>query len=292
MRFTTWLLILLPAAGAGTAACSTDTFSDDGGTDAVTDNTSDNVVNGGEGGTDGKVDAPPPRFCETRDASYAFCADFDTPGDAGAGFSQFNQTPPFSFQFEGSRFVTSPAAAEAYAPSDASTGYAWIETPVGLDGGGAHTNMQVDLDIYLPTPATAGAPRTLAFLFGDGIGPPGLQFGLGVQGTGTYWLIAGDGSSSQQLAPQPLTDRWVHVSLFIVLSPTVGTVALTVTDLISTLDAMAPAAAMLSGIATTAVSPAGPYPANLLIGVITPSSAPAGPLTFDYDNVLVTFDNL
>ena len=82
-----WVLVLVSLGGA----CSNDAFVADGGSDSGND-----ILNvGGDGGqTDATADAGmdvivTPRYCQTSTIAInaPFCADFDIPGDAAAGFN-------------------------------------------------------------------------------------------------------------------------------------------------------------------------------------------------------------
>src|SRR5690348_7816362 len=109
MKLKLFLAVAVTLAVA--AACDSDTFtSDAGGDDAGTDV----PPIGGEGGssdgsvTDAKVG--PTRYCDTQDAQ--FCADFDIPGDAGAGFEAPALDGGWALDFQSTLVHSAPDAVE------------------------------------------------------------------------------------------------------------------------------------------------------------------------------------
>jgi hypothetical protein len=265
MRRTTFLLI--PALFW---ACNSDTFTgDDGGPDTG----SDVVVGGGEGGsTDGgsskDVSTTPKRFCQEVDAQ--FCADFDIPNDAGAGFTPPTTTGGWSFTFQKSQVKSSPTAVEIDTAGDAA-GAAIVENPAlapSLDGGPGK-RMVFEADVYLPTPGFTPDP---IFVFRTGALPlKPLTYGLAAH-VG-MWKLAG-GTSPVTLSPQPPTNQWVHVVLGIDINSGGGNV---------TLDIGSSHAATQ---VPTGVDGGTTYPGYVALGSEDPY-LPQNGLTFYVDNVVV-----
>ena len=226
MRLGVFLLVVaLGAAGA----CSNDTFTgDDGGPDTGNDV---GPIGGGDGSTDGAqpdgaVEAGPKRFCDTQDAQ--FCADFDIPGDAGAGFEPAWLDGGWGLDFQSTLASSSPDAVEVDVTSG--PGSAFIQNrhlavPNYVDA--SPTNrIVIEADVYLPTPVFTPDP---VFVFYGGSAPVlGMQFGLAMH-TGVYKLAAwpgGGGSIIGTLSPQPDTNKWVHAILSVDLNASGGTISL------------------------------------------------------------------
>jgi len=220
MRLGVFLLaVALGAAGA----CSNDTFSgDDGGGDTGTDV---GPIGGGDGSADatkidGAVDAGPKRFCETQDAQ--FCADFDIPGDAGAGFPPPDELGEWRIDFQSARAKSTPMAVEYDTSGDA--GGATLLLPGLSPDGSVKSQLVVEADVFLPSPLPA-TPDPI-FVLSAGVYPKSpFVFGLCEQSGA--WALARFGTfSSKPLSPTPATDEWAHARLVIQLSSNSGTVTL------------------------------------------------------------------
>ena len=265
MRRSTFLLV--PALFW---ACNSDTFvGDDGGPDTG----SDVVVGGGEGGSsDGgnlkDVTPTPKRFCQEVDAQ--FCADFDIPEDAGAGFAPPLTSGGWSFAFQDAQAKSSPKAVQIDTAAD-SGGAALIENP-GLSANvanGPAKRMVVELDAYLPSLSFTPDP---IFVFRAGVIPAKpLTYGLAAH-VG-MWKLAG-GTSPVTLSPQPPTDQWVHVVLGIDINSNVGNVTLDIGS--------SHAAAQVP----TGVDGGATYPGYVAVGG-EDQYIPQNAVTFYVDNVVV-----
>ncbi len=259
-------------AALAIAACNADTFTGDdgGGSDTGTDVP---PVGGGDGGTDGasadgKVEAaPPPRFCETIDA--AFCADFDIPGDAGAGFGS-TQSGGWTYAFETDKSVSHPTGVRVDVPGDAG-GVAILNTQLSPVANAAIT---LDLDVLLPPKPFSTTQPLFAFQFGTLSGPT-LMFGLAHEGA--WRLERASTSPGVTLSPQPPEGSWSHMQLVISLNGTAGTVNLFVDQTLS---------ASLGGI-PTAPATTGPFPAALQVGASLFGTVPTTGSTFFYDNAVI-----
>jgi hypothetical protein len=98
------------------------------------------VGDGGEGGGDGE---PGPTFCESLDAQPTFCADFDTPGDAGvaSGWDQLLLGPGASLLLDGVNFQSPPYALQSSVNPD---GFAYLRKTLP----GASSQITVDFRVY------------------------------------------------------------------------------------------------------------------------------------------------
>jgi hypothetical protein len=246
-------------------ACNADTFTDDAGVDAEPDVI---VGGGGDGSSDGGPvkDVVAPRFCQTVDAQ--FCADFDIPDDAGAGFVQSTMGGGYTFDFEGAKTKSSPFALRATPATDAG-GEADLVSVFPLDAG-ITTKATLELDIYLPA-YDGGYTQSSLFAFTLGILASQFQFGL--VHDHNFWRLEDRLSQTGPALSSDLPeDQWVHASLEIVLSAnTSGSVFL----------AVGSATASITGILTM---PSVPLPLSLTVGVRS-DYAPQTPGAFLYDNV-------
>jgi hypothetical protein len=255
-------------------ACNSDSFTDDGGVDAQ----GDNVVSGGDGATgDGSakdVVTKPPHYCETIDAQ--FCADFDIPDNAGAGFGPPNTLGGWTFAFQDASVVSKPVAVRV--DTNTNVGAAFVENPnisQGVSGGGINTKLTVEADVYLP--AAVNTPDPL-FVFRAGVVPAPVQltFGLAVL-TNAWRLVHPLGGSPVLIQPQPPPNAWLHANLSIDLNA--NNVLLVLSDSSSnTYTANMSAATALDG-------GAGNYPGFIHVGADDPYPN-AVSLTFDVDNVV------
>jgi hypothetical protein len=274
MRRSTFLLF-----GILIGACNTDTFTgDDGGTDTGPDVPG---VGGGDGSTDAPSDAgpgkeagPQPRFCQSVDAQ--FCADFDIPNDASAGFQKPPPAGGFTLDFTQNNAKSLPLSLKTSEPGDAA-GSAFLTTVLGATvDAGAATSITLDLDVALP-PITQNATQAL-FVFGIGAASPNYEFGLA--NDGKQWKLENFVTSTgPQLNGPVITGAWSHATLEVALSPTAGTVTLTVTQ--------GSNVAVASMQAITAPG-SGSLPVMLTVGLTT--NGPANqPASFLYDNVVVHY---
>ncbi len=274
MRRSTFLLF-----GILVGACNSDTFSgEDGGTDAQPDVPG---VSGGDGSTDApfegsvKDSGPKPRFCQFIDAQ--FCADFDVPNDAGAGFGPAFTTNGFTLDFQQGTVKSQPLALRSTEPGD-SGGAAYLGTALGVTGdAGASSMVTLDLDIYLPQ-LTVSSSQAL-FAFAIGVGSPNFQFGLATEGKNVWKLENFQTSVGPQLAGSVAPNEWAHANLQILLSSTSGTVTLTVTSSAGTATTVMPT--------ITAPGP-GNIPVLLNVGAQS-NGASVQPGTFFYDNIVVRY---
>ncbi len=270
MKARTWLLFF-----ASLGACNTDTFDSGDGGDASSDSRDEiPPVGGGDGSiTDAKKDVVTviPRFCDNIDA--AFCADFDIPNDAGAGFTPPNVASPYAAFFVASAVPKNkPMSFEVDIPADASGGFANIEA---LPAKFAATAMVVDLDINLPHFTTA-TPAIFAFAFGV---PSPDSARYGIAWVGSEWVLTNGFSGTGYFATQPATGTWVHAQLVITLTVPGNVVA--VVDGQTTTIPVTDTTGTDSG--------AGSYPVRLGLGVVRQNTQPpAAPQTVLYDNVVVT----
>jgi hypothetical protein len=256
-------------------ACNTDSFDGDAGTDASTDS----IVGGGG---DGSADAPekdvfvkPLRYCETVDAQ--FCADFDVPNDAGAGFGM-NATNGWMITFLSDAAAPSkPNAFGSVSPGD-SGGIAALQNlqlASGFDSGLA-SHVTLEMNIFLP----AGLPNTSqpTFAFQLGVIPSPL-FTFGLAHEGPWMLERGTGSGVMQLSPQPATNEWGKLTFSIDLSSSSGAVTLDLVTSAGTSHALLP---------IVTEPDAGPptFPGFLSVGAQSVGPTLVG-ASFLYDNVVV-----
>jgi hypothetical protein len=272
MRFSTCLgVVTLAVLGA----CSTDSFNGNDGGDATSDAVNDNVISGGDGGSgDGHPsDAiTPSRFCD--DVKAAFCADFDIPNDANAGFN-LAFAPPYLVRDEILVVKSAPVSLAVDIPADAAGGIATATAFLP----GATTNpssMTLSLDLYLPA-IENGTPAIFAFEFG--VPPPEARFGLAQ--TGGRWSFMNTPSKAYQFAPSdPPTGKWVHAMLTIPLN----------LNGIATCTIDGNVASALPIDTTGLDGGAGMYTTLLQLGVSRPNTMPPGttPQSVRYDNVVIT----
>ena len=194
-------------------ACNADTFTDDGGTDAEPDSV---VVGGGDGSVvdaPGKdiVVGPAKHFCDFQDAQ--FCADFDIPGDAGAGFGPPNLQGGWLLTFQNQQtWDASPMAVSVVTAGDAA-GAATIDNPNLAKSGTAPSTL-----ISSRRTSISGAPGFVPdpiSVFRAGVSPdPQLTFGLAMHSN--QWKLARRaGGSPVALTPQPSLNQWLHAVLVI-----------------------------------------------------------------------------
>ena len=274
-RYAVGQAIVIAAVGA--LACNGDQFQPDAG-DAGQDGPPI-IGGGGDGGADAATDAPKeasvvPRFCDSIDAS--FCADFDTPNDAGAGFfSPPNTTNGYALSFETTLVKSTPTALQVDVPADAG-GTANLETLVGTPDAAATSTLTLDLDVYLPNIPTPSSQALFAFTFGA-FNDPVFSFGLAHEGAWRFERVAG--TPNVPISPQPATNEWAHVTLTILLNATGGAVTLDLTTSAGT------SHTVLTNVAT---APSGPptIPGGLRVGAqcLGPTNASA---SFYYDNAVV-----
>jgi len=221
MRFTRFLLL-----SAILSACSNDTFTgDDSGSDTGTDVT---VSGGGDGGdASHDVTTVPLRYCQTVDAQ--FCADFDTPGDAGAGFEPFATTGSWTFAFQDAQAKSPPLAVEVDTLAANYPGAAFVQNPLlagNTTATGPGTRLVVEADVYLQSPP--GFTPDPVFVLRAGIIPaPDFSFGLSAHAG--VWKLSHYNFGSN-LNPQPPANKWVHVILAIDINPNAGDVTLDIPD--------------------------------------------------------------
>ena len=268
---------LLGAGAAALAACNSDQFVD---TDGGADSNDEVPVVGGDGGsTDGAVgDASgeataPKRFCDLQDAQ--FCADFDTPGDAGAGFTTV-ETNGWHLAFQGTQVKSAPMALQSTTTGDAggmAEAYSDQLSP-GTDAGPTSL-LQLDLDVRLPSDIPPATTQPM-FVFTAGAFP-GAQFMFGLAHEGQWELVRGDGAGVQVLSPQPTIGEWGHATLTIKFAVSGGQVLLALVTSAGTSQASIGSIPTIPG--------AGPIPAVLHLG----GSCQVPAITsynFFYDNVV------
>jgi hypothetical protein len=251
----------------------------DGGSDSGNDILSVGGGDGGQDAADAGMDVNvTPRYCQTSTIAInaPFCADFDIPNDAGAGFTSPSINGAFATSFETLVASSKPTAFEVDIPSDGG-GSGTIEAFVGGTDSGAASMITLDLDIYLPAVSTIPTPSVFMFAFGS-VGPASTQFGLAE--VSEQWVFANQQGQTRALTIQPATGEWAHAQLAIILSTTGGTASITVTSSAGT------STASFVGVETTVAS-APPYPAQLLLGVI--DTVPPNTQSVYYDNAVINF---
>lgn len=261
---------LLAVGMAG--ACDSNTFVDDGGTDATDDVP---PVGGGDGGADATTNdaaqeaAPKPRFCETVDAQ--FCADFDVPNDSGAGFTQPPMTSGgWTTTYEDAQVVSAPLAFASEFQSDAG-GVAFMQN-AALSNALVTSKMSLDLDVFLPNNLTTNNQPLWVFRFGV-LPDPNFTFGLAHE---AVWKL--ERSSIQNgptLSPQPATGEWAHVTLTIDLPTNVVEIHVLTSAGDSTIPFGAP----------TAPDGGTVFPGFVSIGAETPTPLVSSSVL--YDNVVI-----
>lgn len=266
MRQLSFLLLGVCAA----AACDSTTFDSDGGADASSDIGISGEGGSGDGGGPKDANTLPTRFCASVDAS--FCADFDIPGDAGAGFTP-NVNSGFDLKFQDATVKSAPISLEATAPGD-SGGIGVLGTVVGSFDAGAINAITLDCEIYLPKITFTSSQPLFAFTFGV-LGTPQYSFGLAHENA---WRIENQaGTVNQPLSTQPAPNEWAHLNLTITLGAATGTLTLTITGSVTSMT-------VLSNLST--LPGPGEFPAQLQLGMLTQQPANAPATTF-YDNVVV-----
>jgi hypothetical protein len=273
MRRTTFLIGALVLG-----ACNSDTFlPDDGGADVGPDvpgvggdASFDAPTEGGSSET-----GPGGRYCQLIDAQ--FCADFDIPADAGAGFTMPPvETNGYKLSFQGTSTKSDPVAVEVDVPADAG-GTAAITTSLGAVDAGAQNKIQLDMDMFIPDVIFGPTPPVI--LFGCGAVAPDYQFGLSF---GSGWTLSNvSGTHSSLVSGNIAKYEWAHVNVDIVVSSTSGSATLTVTSSAGT------ATAQISGVPTAPPIPP-PYPILLMIGALGGGPTGQAP-SFYYDNVVVHY---
>jgi hypothetical protein len=261
----------------GTVTVPTDGGPNDGGPDSGTDT----IVSGGDGSTDGPIKqdggeaGPGKRFCQEVDAQ--FCADFDIPNDAGAGFAAQTITQGYALDFQSSTSKSPPVALKVTEPADAG-GQATISTVIGQTDAGAMTLVTVDAEIFIPNmTATSTQP---VFLLVAGVVAPQFQYGFVYEGKA--WKLENfQSKTGPTLSGSVATNEWVHVQLQMPLLFTGATVQLNVTSSAGTATCTMPAV-------STAPNAVGPYPLLLDLGTQT-TQPPNQAAVFFFDNVVVHY---
>ncbi|HEY1955266.1 MAG TPA: hypothetical protein VGH28_06630 [Polyangiaceae bacterium] len=218
MRLKLFLAVALVIAGA----CDADTFTGDaGGSDTGPDVP---AIGGGDGGSaDGAiVEAGPKRFCDTVDAQ--FCADFDIPGDAGAGFEAPTENGGWTLDFQDAQVKSTPVAVEIDTIGDAG-GVASMRTlPLSPDAS-VKSVLVAEADLFLPDAAPATPDVIMVFAAGS---LPAQQFLFGLAEQSGLWSLAHITSLvTKPLNPKPATNEWVHAIVSVDMSVS-GTVTLEV----------------------------------------------------------------
>jgi len=268
-------------AFASLGACGTDTFTSDGGTDGGDDGI---VVTGGDGGTDGSVkDAvSEQRFCETNASALdaSFCADFDIPNDAGAGFTVL-QTGTYTYRFESSDVQSAPNALEVDVPDGgvSTGGSAFLVAPIGVDGGASST-ATLDFEVIIPD-ITAGTSPLFIFSFGEITGSVGTQFGLEHDSAWSLSNLEGNRKGTFNTSTIP-TGVWTHVTLTIVLSTALSQGSVNIAIGGSTATANIP---MVETVGTNGVGPPAPWAMSLQLGASCGQATSA--VSAFFDNVIV-----
>lgn len=254
------------------AQCSNDTFGSDGGpSDASGDVTvpTDGPEMGEAGHSDGAVTQP--RFCDSVDA--AFCADFDIPGDAGAGWAPPGVTPPGKLLFEMNTVLSGMFAVEADLPNTGGGASAVLGTTVPLSTTSPNA-LHLDVDMQVPSPPAT--PLIPVFYFGD----PRVQFGLGMV-AGSYVVVERGGTSNPLSMALP-ANQWLHVHMDIKLNTVSGSVSVAVTQGMNVV-----ATGGMSGIQTEG----SPAPGTVLLQIGgDDTSAPMTDVSFIYDNVVARYE--
>jgi hypothetical protein len=272
------LLLFAPLLSVG--ACNGDSFDNDAGADSGSDGI---VVGGGDGATDGAASdgdaiAPKPRFCASIDAQ--FCADFDDPNDAGAGFFMPpTTTNGYQLSFETSQAKSTPTGVEVFLPGDAG-GTAKISAALGIQGdGGASTSATLDMDMFVPN--FSGVTTQPLFLFAFGAVAPTYQYALAHDGS-SWKLEFISTKNGPTLNGNFALNEWVHVSLVIVTDNTAGYASLTITSSAGTATAAFPPG-QLPVVPQNAPPP---YPILFDVGVASISPIQNTAQVY-YDNVVV-----
>jgi hypothetical protein len=256
-------------------ACNTDSFDGDAGSDAPSDSI---VGGGGDGSTDAvakDVVTKPSRYCETVDAQ--FCADFDIPDDAGAGFGVNTTNGWLTAFLADANAPSKPTAFGSISPGDAG-GNAALQNPqlvAGFDSGLA-TRVTLEMDLFLPSGLLNTSQPTFAFQLGVVPSPP---FVFGLAHEGPWMLERGTGSGVMPLVPAPATGEWGHLTFAIDLSSSNGVVTLDLVTSAGTSHAALP-------IPTEPDSGPPTFPGFLSIGAQSVGPTLVG-ATFLYDNVVV-----
>ena len=271
------LLLFAPLLSVG--ACNGDSFVDDAGADSGSDGI---VVGGDGGGGDGAVAdggdaiAPKKRFCETVDAQ--FCADFDIPNDAGAGFFPPTTTNGYTITFENSQFKSSPIGVGAFIPADAG-GMADLQTVLFNPDAGVQASVTLDMDMYVPNLSTQTTQPLFFFAFGAVA--PQYQFGLAHDGP-VWRLEYLPAKNGPPLTSAFALNEWLHVTLTVVPSPTAGYAQLSITSSAGT----SLAATTPGQYAAAPPNSTGPYPVILDVGPNT-LAPPLVSAQAYYDNVVI-----
>jgi hypothetical protein len=277
MRRSTLLLCALALGG-----CNADTFAPaDGGSDATPGDASPDVPSvGGDGGPTldgGAGDAmPPPRFCQTT-TDAKFCADFDDPNDAGAGFGQPGVDTGFALTYQGVQAYSLPTAMRTDVPAS-STGQAEVMTALGTTTTtGASTAARLDVELYIT--GIQPGPYGPLDVFSFGAVAPNFLFALSVA---AQWELRNVKTNQWTAVTGTIpSNEWVHVTLSLGLDASAGSATLTVTSTQST------ATAALGPVATIPVAPP-TYPILVFLGPV--ATGPVGQTpSFFYDNVVVHY---
>lgn len=269
MRRVTCLLV----AASVLAACESDSFVGDGGADSGADVPG---VGGGDGSADAPGDAPKdvaiavPRFCDSIDA--AFCADFDVPGDAGAGWTgPIITSGSFTHSFETAQHTSAPNGFEVDIPDASDGGTTSFAALIGNpQDAGALVQAVLDFDVIIP-PLSGPSVPFYTFYFGCPFGNLNTRYALSYIGGWTFTNLQGATIPITGTVP---TGVWTHVKMTIILSQT-GNVKLDIGN--------GTATAMIGTDTVNGAPP--PYPIDLSIGPSCAGYSP--PASIVYDNVVV-----
>jgi len=268
------LLLFAPLLAVG--ACNGDKFDDDAGADTG----GDGLVVGGDGaaadGQTADVITPKKRFCETIDAQ--FCADFDIPNDAGAGFGTLKETNGYTLSFENGQSKSAPVGVGAFIPGDAG-GTADLNTVFFNPEGGATPTATLDLDMYVPNLSTQTTQPLFFFAFGAI--SPSYQFGLAHDGP-VWKLEFLPAKSGPPLSTPFALNEWLHVTLVVFPLGANGYATLTITSSAGT----STASTIPGQYPTAPPNSTGPYPMMIDVGPNT-GAPPLVSAQAYYDNVVV-----
>jgi hypothetical protein len=278
MKARTWLLFF-----ASLGACNTDTFDSGDGGDASSDSRDEiPAIGGGDGSTDAKKDSdssvtPIPRFCDTVDAS--FCADFDIPNDAGAGFTPV--TNGYTVTFESIDASSKPTALEVNVPSNTDGGAAFLEAFVGNNTTTGATSLAVlDFETVIPNLTSNTTYPQFMFAFGDPNG--GAQTHFGLSHDSAWWLENLSMNRMMPIVGSVPTNEWVHVKLSIITSKSgaIGQVSIDIKGGTGTA-----VMGSVETIGTGGSGPPSPWPFDVMIGSSCAQQTNAASLF--YDSVIV-----
>jgi hypothetical protein len=140
-------------------------------------------------------------FCQTLSPAPTFCADFDNPANAAAGWTSALAGSGASLKFPTTTFLSAPHALEAITTTG---NWAYLERQFGLT-----TAISVEFDVRFAVVPASGQP-TSPFMLTPPI-YPGFDIYWFVDANGSYFQQYGDDFS--QTRPSPTANAWHKVML-------------------------------------------------------------------------------